>query len=118
MSSRPRATRRSPAAASSMPVNVRTEWSSFVPESQSGYQTCSAPDPELDVVVRDEHDVEVGVRRQLGPPVPADRDQRGPGVGQRGAGVRLHAPLVGGGGALSSSLSGHVCAVIASPRGL
>ena len=74
--------------------------------------------PQRDVVVRDEHDVEVGVRRQLGPPVPADRDQRGPGVGQRGAGVRLHAPLVGGGGALSSSLSSHVCAVIASPRGL
>ena len=45
MSSSPRATRRSAAAASSIPRAVRTEWSSLVPESHSGYQTCSAPGP-------------------------------------------------------------------------
>ena len=66
------------------------------------------PRPQLDAVVAHQHDVEVRVRRQLGPPVPADRDQRGPGVGQRGGGVRLHAPLVGGRRALPSSLRGHV----------
>ena len=39
------ATRRSAAAASRTPEAVRTEWSSLVSESHSGYQICSAPGP-------------------------------------------------------------------------
>ncbi len=44
-SSSPDATRTSVAAASSISPSDRTEWSSFDPESQIGYQTCCASSP-------------------------------------------------------------------------
>ena len=52
--------------------------------------------PQVDAVVPHQHDVEVGVRRQLGPPVPADRHQRHALLRQPGRDEGRRAPGVGG----------------------
>ena len=87
MSSSPSATRRSPAEASSIPETVRTEWSSLALGVPQRVPDLLGARAEVDVVVADQHHVEVGVRRQLGAPVAADRHQGGPGLGQPGGGL-------------------------------
>ena len=54
------ATCRSSAAASTISVRVRTEWSRAVPESHRGYQSCSGDLADVDVVVVDQDHVQVG----------------------------------------------------------
>ncbi len=49
---------------------------------------------EIDLLVVDENHVEVGVRRQLGPPVAPDRDQRRSDLGAAAAVVRRRTELV------------------------
>ena len=107
-SSRPSATRRS-VAASSTSLIERTEWSSRRPESHSGYQSVARQVAEVEAVLVDQDDVEVGVRRELAAAVAPDRDQGHPGDGPAGGGVRLPAELVGRGGPGLSLCCGHAC---------
>ncbi len=52
--------------------------------------------PQVDAVVAHQHDIEVGVRRELGPSVPADRHERDALFGQPGRDEGRRAPGVGG----------------------
>ena len=66
---------RSSAARASASLMVRTEWPSFRPSSQIGYQMRSAMAADaLDPGVQQQH-VDVGLGRQLPAPVAAHRHQ-------------------------------------------
>jgi hypothetical protein len=58
----------------------------------------------------DQHDVEVGVRRELGAAVAADGDQGDPDIGAAQVGVRLGTQLIGCGRALRTFRSGQIAA--------
>ena len=66
---------RSSAASDSASLMVRTEWPSFRPSSQIGYQIRSAMAPMPLRPVVQQHHVEIALRRQLAPAVAADGDQ-------------------------------------------
>jgi len=92
-------------------VEVRPRVPERVPQRRRG-------PAELDAVVVHQHDVEVGVRRQLTAAVAADRDERRPLRGARRGGVRLDAEPVGGGRPLGALGRCHplVPAVVRSRR--
>ena len=94
----PSAAGRSCLATCRAPPTERTEWSSRIPESQIGYQSRSA---SISGVGRrrlgrvQQHQVEVGERRQFPPAESTDRDQRDPADVHPGLRGQAGQPAVG-----------------------
>ena len=113
MSSSPRATRRSFSAASSTPRRYAPSGRAWSRRPTAGTRPARRPGPARRRRPRPAH-VEVGVRRQLGPPVAADRHQRHAGRGQAGRGEGRRARGVGGLRPGLASLRGHAQVIAGS----